>query len=235
MNHNTANKTSKAIVALLASGAVLACTSKESSAADAKKPELGSTVPSQPRQGEHGKSDPRPSPDALEASFTYYDGSDKRTVWLSRDLVAEFAPTNESRDALLQSDPAATEVAQPQKSMRLWRVRAPQGLDPLTRNLSATSMRFSPVFHDGPLPTLPMRALPGGVIVTFQQNWDRAKIDAWLAARSLAIASEVIEGANVFEIASAPGLPSLELANQLYETGELAGSTPNFWTQMSAR
>jgi hypothetical protein len=226
------NKTLVSIVAL----ALAACTKDTSSAQDGSGAPLGRSVASNPQDvAQHGKNSQRPAAGELTTSFDYFDGTEQRTVWLSTELVAEFDPSNAGRDSLLRSAPAGEEVPQAQKRVRLWRVRSTQGTDALARDINANSMRFSPVFHDGPSASLPLRALPGGVVATFAPDWSRARVDAWVTAHHLTIASEVIEGGNVFELATAPGLEALQIANQLYATGELVACTPNFWQQFSPR
>jgi len=226
------NKTLVSIVAL----ALTACTKDANSSKEEAGAPLGRSVSTPAQTGEpRGKSAQRPAADELTTSFEYFDGSDKRTVWLSTELVAEFAPTETGREALLRSDPSGVEVPQKQQGVRLWRVHPAQGTDALARGASTGSARFSPVLHDGPSSSLPLRALPGGVVATFAADWKRARIDAWAVAHKLSITSEVIAGGNVFELATPPGLESLQIANQLYATGELLACTPNFWQQFSPR
>jgi hypothetical protein len=225
------------ILVSIAALALAACTKDANSAQDESGAPLGRSVAANSQAAaQHGKNSQRPSAGELTTSFDYFDGSDQRTVWLSTELVAEFDPSNAGRETLLRSDPAGEEVPQAQKRVRLWRVRATQGADAFARDMNANSpLHFSPVLHDGPSTTLPIRALPGGVVATFAPDWSRARVDAWVAAHHLTIASEVIEGGNVFELATAPGLEALQIANQLYATGDLVACTPNFWQQFSPR
>ena len=171
----------------------------------------------------------------LERSFEYHDGEATHTVWLSQDLVAELEPSPQGREALLAADAAAAEVSQGQRAVRIWRIAAPQGTDVLAESLSRGELRFSPVLHDGPSPGLPMRALPGGVVATFPKSWNRGQIDAWLAQRKLKVQEAVVAEANVFLVATPPGLESLRIANQLHESGEIVSATPNFWMQATTK
>jgi len=171
----------------------------------------------------------------LTQAMEYYDGATKRKLWVSEDLVAEFEPTDAGREAMMRADPSAREVEQPQKGVRLWRVGASGGAEAFARNESAGTMRLSPVLHEGPSPAMPMRALPGGVVITFAKDWDRARIDEWLATRGLKVESEVGPAANMFLVSTAPGLESIRVANQLHESGELVDVAPNFWMQAATR
>jgi len=186
-----------------------------------------------PGPGPAGAEGPRPDAGqgktaaTLRESVEYYDGSTRRKLWLSPDLVAEFDPSEAGRDAVLLADPGAVEVEQPQESVRIWRTRAPV--------LTGARTGLSPVLHEGSSPGLPMRALPGGVVATFPGGWDRARIDAWLGAKGLRVQEVVDEAGNMYLVATPPGLESLRVADELHETGELVDATPNFWRQSTPR
>jgi hypothetical protein len=217
-----------AIVVALASACTSSCDEPQGPAGSpGRSARAGEGPPPIPRE--------RAGEAQLERSVQYHDGETARTLWLSEDLVAEIAPSSAGRDALLAADADAAEVEQRQRAVRIWRVRAPQGADELARSLSRDSLRFSPVLHEGPSTGLPMRALPGGVVVAFREGWDRARIDAWLAARGRKVAEAVVPQANVYLVATPPGLAALELANELHATGELASATPNFWLEATTR
>jgi hypothetical protein len=208
--------------------ALAACTSKETETGPDGS--VGRSVPPQsPGGSAHDGKGPAPS---LRESVEYYDGAAKRKLWLSDDLVAEFDPSDAGRDTVLRADPSAKEVEQTQKGVRIWRVRAGLGAAGIGRG---ATLRVSPVLHEGPSPGMPMRALPGGVVATFQADWTRERIDAWLAARSLRVESEVSAEAHMFLVATPPGLDAIRIANELHETGELVDATPNFWQQATTR
>jgi hypothetical protein len=222
-------KTTCVLSALLA---LAACTSRTESTAGGEDSGVGRSAPPAPGAPREKPSEP---PAALTESVEYYDGEEQRTAWISPDLVAEFAPSDAGRAAVLAADADAAEVEIAQKDVRVWRVRAPQGTPELARVASAGSVRLSPVLHDAPVAGRPLRALPGGVIATFPPEWDRARIDAWLAARNLRVESQVIEGASVYLVATPPGLAAIRVANSLHESGEIVSATPDFWMQVSAR
>jgi hypothetical protein len=222
-------KTPRALLAILA---LAACTSRTESTAGGEDSGVGRSVPPAPGAPQDKPSEPAA---ALTASIGYYDGDEKRTAWISPDLVAEFAPSDAGRAAVLAADADAAEVEIAQKDVRIWRVRAPQGTPELARSAGAGSVRLSPVLHDAPVAGRPLRALPGGVIATFPSEWDRPRIDAWVAARELKVESQVIQGANVYLVATPPGLAAIRVANSLHESGEIVSATPNFWVQVSAR
>ena len=200
----------------------------------ASGPGPASTVPPNGQRPDAGQP-PKATKPSLTRSVEYYDGPTKRKLWLSEELVAEFDPSDAGRDAVLRGDPSAKEVEQPQKSVRLWRVHAVTGTDKFARAASSETVRFSPVLHDGPAPGLPMRAMPGGIVVTFPKDWDRTRIDGWLGARELKVEGDVAPEANMALVSAPPGLDSVRIANELHETGELVDAVPNFWQQATTR
>lgn len=196
---------------------------------------LGRTVSQQQREQKALGDKSERAVEDLSQFVAYYDGEVQRKLWISNDVVVELAPSEEGKRALLATDNGAEDLRELQRGARVWRVRAPLGVDGLARSLSRDSLRFSPALHEAASSKTPVCALPGGVVVTFQPDWDRARIDAWLAAHDLRIAEDVAPAANMFLVATPPGLESVEIANRLHESGELVESTPNVWRQASTR
>ena len=222
----------------LAALVIAGCTTKTAEAPAQSAPSLGSSVSRGAGASDREKPAPgvKPEPGGLKESVEYYDGAAPRRLWLSEDLIAEFDPSDAGRDGILRADPAAREVEQPQASVRIWRLAGAQRGDAFARNVGGSTLRLSPVLHDGPSTGLPMHALPGGVVVTFPSGWDRARIDAWLAGRSLHVQGDaVVAEANMYLVATAPGLEALKVAKELRESGELADVTPNLWRQNATR
>lgn len=201
-----------------------------------------STTPSAGRSAQNPDSEARPVGDKnnraaadLAERVEYYDGADKRSLWLSSDLVAELAPSEPGRAAVLARDAQAVERPQSSRGVRVWRVRAQDGVDALARTLTREQMKFAPVVHESASSAAPMLALPGGAVATFPAGWERARIDTWLAARGLRVESTVVAEANMHLVATPPGLESVRIANELYESGELVACTPNLWREARTR
>src|SRR5580765_132549 len=177
-------------------------------------PALGSAVTpgAEPRAEGQGKG----TTPALAETIEYWDGVTRRRLWLSDDTIAEFAPSDAGGEAVHLADPSAQEVEQPQKSVRLWKLSKGLRPDAVASVASAPPRRMSPVLHEGPSPKLPMRALPGGAVVRFPAGWDRARIDAWLATRSLHVQGDaIVVEANMYLVATPPGLEALKVADAL--------------------
>lgn len=233
-------KISLSILSALVLG-LAACSAASSNATrpSGAKLSIGRSAPAEPRQipdsivKRAGPTDAT----ALKTQMSYYDGATKRTIWLSPELVAEFQPTETGKSALLSASPSGEEVPVQQAAVRVWRVRSSTDSDTLTRTLNGGSAgrHFSPVFHDFGSSASPMRSLPGGVIVTFDPRWDRARIYDFAARQNLAVERELLPGQNVFLLSTAPGLDSLAAANRLHDSGEVLSATPNWWKEAGTR
>ena len=172
----------------------------------------------------------------LDESVEYMDGGTARKLWISKELVAEFFPSDSGRDAILAADPGAVEVEQPQPVVRIWKLAGGRRGEEFAQAVWNPALPVSPVLHEGPSEKFPMRALGGGVIVTFKPDWDRARIDAWLARMSLSVKGDPVSPeANMYLVGTAPGLGSLAVAAELLRTGEFVDVVPNFWRQNEAK
>jgi hypothetical protein len=132
----------------------------------------------------------------------WYDGDLRRPLWADATLQAEF------------SGPAA------EKS----RVLRPAGL-----SKDGATSAVSPVFRDRAGGQGQPRALPGGVIVRLREGTTDAQRQALFAKHGLQPVREQSGGTGAWLVAAAAGLPSLELANRLHESGDFAGASPNWW------
>jgi hypothetical protein len=86
---------------------------------------------------------------------------------------------------------------------------------------------LSPVFRDGPGEKSRSRALPGGVVVTLPAGTDDARRAALFARHGLEPVRGL--GAEMWLVAAAPGVASLDLANRLHESGDFKAAAPNWW------
>jgi len=197
---------------------------------------LGSSVPQQGASASEAAASGKGIAPTLDESVEYVDGDTTRKLWISKDLVAEFNPSEGGKTAILAQDASAKEVPQPQPVVRIWKLSGALRGEAFSTAVRTPSLIVSPVLHEGPSEALPMRAMPGGVLATFPKDWDRARIDAWLALKSLAVQGDpVVSESNMYLVGTAPGLPALLVAGELRKTGELVDVVPNFWRQNVAK
>lgn len=184
--------------------------------------------PSNPLMPANPPSHPQPSPakgsalqgaDPTEAPTTFwYDGRRSRPLWRDRERQAEFP--------LPQGDTTPGNRPNPNlgdKSNRPEHARLKAISDTPKNNVLR-----SPVFLDNPGAGGAPRALPGGILIEFKAPLDAATARMQLRAEGLVPVRPVV-GERIWLVASAPGLPCLELANRLHESGRYASVQPNWW------
>ncbi len=174
---------------------------------------------------------------ALQQSYVWYDGDQKRTIWLNPQLIAEFDSNIENRSALKAAYFSVEEMPVKYGSIRLWRlsnnIKTKAAIESLKS--SPANGKFSPVLHDGPSSSGRMRSLPGNIIVHLAPSWEQNLIDDWLSQNNLEVVRKLSIGPNTFVIKTDPGLAALELANRLHDAGEVVAAYPDWWKEAVAR
>lgn len=145
-----------------------------------------------------------------DSALYWYDGGQRQALRVDGEQLADFRRA--AKDTLR---PAGDVEKSPSGSL-------PDGVSPVLRNAGAAA-------GDA-------RALPGGVVVTLQA----APADGDAAARE-STARELLQRRGltpvraldamqrIWLVESPPGLPSLELANRLHESGGFESAEPNWW------
>ncbi|MGB7180491.1 MAG: hypothetical protein WA888_04895 [Burkholderiaceae bacterium] len=90
--------------------------------------------------------------------------------------------------------------------------------------------KSSPVFVDANNQTS-LRALPGGVIVRFKRVMSQAQANGLLRQFDTNTIRQIGSTGKTWLVSSSPGLPGLELANEIYESGLVQSASPNWWQQ----
>ena len=144
--------------------------------------------------------------------YTWKDGDRTLRAYLQEDLIV-------TRDGAVAA--AGSRVA-----------RTADGS--IVRVAEAARSEDLPVFRSvsGALMTL-----PGGVLLIFDPAWGEAETDAFFAAHGIAPnrVSPLGELPNGFLVDTAPGLPSLTLANELADRDGVEISTPNWWQEVETK
>ncbi|MGZ4954153.1 MAG: hypothetical protein ACXV8Q_03490 [Methylobacter sp.] len=159
---------------------------------------------------------------AAEPPLHYYDDGNQRTIKLQPSLVADFS-TNTSPQI------RSTESVETKPFVTLQ-----QNTSPVSRTAGSVANQ-SPVFREGDSPAGRLMALPGGVIVNFKPDWTDDQIQLWAKAHGYLIEQKLNILGNWYVIHTAPGLVSLQTANDIQESGEVITATPNWWKQTVTR
>lgn len=174
----------------------------------------------------------------LTQTYTWYDGEREHTAWINPVLVAEFnPPASETKSALKRALPTTQALKGKSPGVRLWLLDGSTSPTSTSRQLNhrQSQGKYSPVLHDSPTAASRMRALPGNVIVYFNPAWSEVNVSTWLQSRGLVVVKKLSLGTNIYILKTDPGLPSLELANSLYQSGEVVAAFPEWWQETVAR
>ena len=147
-----------------------------------------------------------------QTEYTWEDGDRTLTVTLQTDLVIK----ERAGEAL--TDVLAT---------------TPSGSVTRSANSGGRSTGL-PVFNS---PSGALMTLPGGVLLLLDQDWPEARVKRFFAdnAISRSDVSELGWIDNGYFIATAPGFPSLTLANALAGQEGVEISSPNWWQEVELK
>jgi len=173
----------------------------------------------------------------LQQPYVWYDGAQKRTIWLNPQLIAEFDSNAGNRSVLKAAYSSAEEVPFKHGSIRIWKLTNIVTAKAAIKSLksSPTNGKYSPVLHDAPSSSGRKRALPGNIIVHLDSSWGQDLIDGWLNQNNLEVVKKLNIGPNIFVIKTDSGLAALELANRLHDAGEVVAAYPDWWKEVVAK
>ncbi len=156
--------------------------------------------------------------------YFWYDGNQKRTVWANPDLVAEF-----NRSAQSNTESSAQKIKTSPTFIRFLTIETDN------TTLKSTGKQLSPVLHSNASISGAKKALPGNVIVQMKPSWTAEQINTWFEKQNITAIRPLTFAPNAFLIQSNAGLESLNLANRLYETGDVVLASPNWWQERTTR
>jgi len=175
-------------------------------------------------------------------SYVWYDGQKKRTVWLNPNLAADFQGDSVQSNLLTKNYPGAS-VLRSHRSVRIWQLPAQLSSQPLSGSTPPNNGKsskpippgYSPVFHDKPTEAGRIRALPGNIIVYLNPAWNSEKITHWIENRGLEITKKIEIRPNAFILKTDSGIQALQLANALFESGDVVAAFPDWWLESVTR
>jgi hypothetical protein len=161
----------------------------------------------------------------------YYDGGVKKTISKDDGLVAEFGSSTAVKNAI----PSAEEVQSRKAGMvKIYRVPSPSLRSAVEKGGVGTA-NLSPVYRYGNPTGGRLMTLPGGVLVNFKADWSDGQIHAWSSAKGYALKQKLSVTGNWYSLETAAGQASLDAANAIHESGEVASATPNWWMETATK
>jgi len=185
---------------------------------------------------------------ALDQSGTYlwYKGDRPMEVYLALDEVAIFQDSSRKLTAaeietMLQDNSPQARITK-SNDFVIYLTIPPEGNKTrLTEKLSLFKEKLgsragSPVFYPGPRKNSESRmVLTGEIIVRFSPDWNEKKITSWAKTRGLTIVKNFSFSPRTYLISGPEGLENLNLANEIYLSGEVVYAYPNWLKTMSTR
>ena len=145
--------------------------------------------------------------------YTWHDGDRARTVTLESGLVVQPSSENSASDVVTRDD-GQSSIVQRQE----W--HATRDTQPVFRSSGGQLM-----------------TLPGGVLLVLDDAWDQANVNRFFSENGVSTSSVERQdwAINAFFIQTKPGMPSLNLANELAVLEGVEISSPNWQTEVSLR
>jgi hypothetical protein len=162
-----------------------------------------------------------------KSSYYWYDGKQKKPLSLDRQRWIEF-DTDKSRQPSASKEQLLEKKIGSAKVYRLsegGQTKSIQSTHSIKKSADEDGTLFSEVFDSSGQ----MKALPGGIIVSFKKDWDEKAIAQWADKQNLVINKPLLRNINLWLINSPSGIETLNLANKITEQGEVNYATPNWW------
>ena len=170
---------------------------------------------------------------AQASSGYYYDGGNKRKITLEPALVAEFSSA--AKHPVNANSSRVSGLASGGKKFITLRPASTSSAPSAKTTAFSADAPTSQVYHEGSSTAGRLMALPGGVIIQFKPEWSNDEVTNWLASKSYVVQKKLAIKGNWYVIQSPSGQASLDLANQIYESGEVLSASPNWWKETIAK
>ena len=174
----------------------------------------------------------------LLQAYVWYDGDQKKMVWLNPGLMAEFQGNTPAKRLMLKNSTKAS-LKLNHHSVRIWEMSSPLTSDTLLNRVdltdSASRSAYSPVWQDTASTASRMRALPGNIIVYLDSGWSLSEVTVWFESRGLEILKKLEIRPNAYLLKTRSGIEALHKANALYESGEVIAAFPDWWLESVMR
>ncbi|MGA1865090.1 MAG: S8 family serine peptidase [bacterium] len=170
--------------------------------------------------------------------YVWYKGSQQKYIRLADDEIAIFPRqrANRTRGVLekaVKDLGFGGEIVKQNEFvmyMKLSKRRTHWEIETMTgeRQKEEEIQCISPVFYSGSKDSGTRMALTGQIIIHFSLDWDRSKIEGWSKKKGLSLIKSFDFSPNTFLFDAGSPMKSLELANDIYLSGEVLYSYPNW-------
>ena len=185
-------------------------------------------LPTKPKQADQGLATGAGSTGIDSHTHLSREGGFERRLWIDNGRLAEFG--DDGPPSIRTAAPDEVEAARRGSDAGIAGLKSQGGTarqaarQPSAAASGAAAKPVSPVFKDA---SGRLRALPGGVIVSFRQALAEVEARSTLEAAGLVPLRQI--GERMWLVDSPSGIASLDLANRLQEEGQFGFAQPNWW------
>jgi len=186
------------------------------------------------------------SPQVLEETF-WYDGNIKKSLWFTINRVAIIPDKTGSEDIealaeiLRKKVPGASAVIELENRIIYLGIPEIKNVDGLTETVQKLNQlpnikNISPLFFQDSKQTRDWQLLSGELIIHFKSEWTEPEISRWFVDKNLSVIEQFSFARNAYRVIQVDNArTSLDMANELYESGDVKFSYPNWIRNRSAR
>lgn len=166
--------------------------------------------------------------------YGWYDGDKKEQVFMSPDEVAIFTKNVKNKGDVARSFDQKAVIIKDYDYLMI--IQLPQkhdapGLeDKIIKFNQDTGHKANLVFYKGDQKKdQAIKVLTGEIVARFK-NWNDNAVSEWAKDNNVEIVKKFSFSPNTYLLDAGPGFKSINVANQLYESGNAVYSYPNWWT-----
>ncbi len=186
------------------------------------------------------------SPPVLEETF-WYDGNIKKNLWFTINRVAIIPDKIRSEDIqalaeiLRKQMPGASTVIEQENKIIYLGIPEIKNVNDLTGTVQKLKQisnikNISPLFYQDSKQTRDWQLLSGELIIHFKSEWTEPEITRWFVDKNLSIIEQFSFARNAYRVIQVDNArTSLDIANEIYESGDVKFSYPNWIRNRSAR
>lgn len=169
---------------------------------------------------------------------TWYNGNIKEEISLVSDEIIIYTKGKKNTDMAIKNLDQDAVVVNSHDYVKI--IRLPKKLD--TKSLEEKAKKFQKdtgikanlVFNRGGGDDV--MALTGEVVVKFKNGWNDNKVSEWTKNNNVQIIKKLSDiSTNAYVLDVGPGIISLDIANQLYLSGDAEYAYPNWWKTMTLK
>jgi hypothetical protein len=167
-------------------------------------------------------------------TIIWKEGKSKIRLTISTDEIAELNINSKGFPGKLAARYGGSSIKYKSPLLRIWKVKSSMLKSSLGKGTLPSNLQgnHSLVLKEA---SGRRRVLRGNVVVIMKKNMTKAEVTRWAAGKKLVIIKQLSKFSNSYLIKSLPGMASLTLAESLQGDINVISSSPDWWTEISAK